>query len=463
MRRLLSPASFWQRVRSLWQLTRPGISASLRPTPTGWLALFLLLGGLLFWLWRRDAVIGTLLVVLLVLCVGGYLWARAMMRQVSGHRALRYLAVQVGDVLEEELHLVNSSLLPVLWAELVDHTPQPVYALHQVRLVDARSVENWAASTACTRRGVYTFGPWEIRTGDPFNLFRISQIYQDRREILVYPPLAVLPPHLLPRRKRTGDALSLRLPLAAETINAGGTRPYVPGDPVRHIHWRTTARRNALHVKLFDPEASTRLWLVLDADAAVQVGEGNEGSFEMLTTLAASLASNLLNERLAVGLFAGKDAAAAPPRPGKAHLWTILHALARLDSHPLALEDTLAQTRTLVSERDSVIVLTTSLQPEWRTALRTLARGARGGPQVLLLDPASFVHPAAREQAGRAAQLAALLQRDGLNAAVVSRQQIRVISGAYGQLRRWEFTSFGTGRVVVRRTPRLAGEPGKPA
>ncbi|HPH96944.1 MAG TPA: DUF58 domain-containing protein [Anaerolineaceae bacterium] len=462
MRRLLLPASLWQRIRGLWQYRQPGLSAALRLTPTGWLASVLLLGGLLFWLARRDAVMGTLLVVLLLLWSGAYLWARAMMRQVRGRRALRYLAVQVGDVLEEELGLANRSLLPVLWAELVDHTPQPVYALHQVRLVDGRSVENWAASTVCARRGVYTFGPWEIRMGDPLHFFQISQIYEDRREILVYPPLAVLPPHLLPRRKRTGDALSLRLPLAAETINAGGTRPYVPGDPVRHIHWRTTARRNALHVKNFDPEASTRLWLVLDADAAAQVGEGNGGSFEVLATLTASLASSLLNERLSVGLFAGSGLA-IPPRPGKAHLWNILHALARLEPQALPLEATLAQTRALVSERDSVIVLTASLQAEWRTALRTLARGARGGPQVLLLDPASFVHPAARGQAGRAAQLAALLQRDGVRAAVIARQQIRVISGSYGQLRRWEFTSFGTGRVVVRRTPRLAGEPGKPA
>ena len=54
-----------------------------------------------------------------------------------------------------------------------------------------------------------------------------------------------------------------------------------------------------------------------------------------MVILLASLASNLLNERLSVGLLADANAAQAIlPQFGSAHFWTILRALALLQPTP---------------------------------------------------------------------------------------------------------------------------------
>jgi hypothetical protein len=40
---------------------------------------------------------------------------------------------------------------------------------------------------------------------------------------------------------------------------------------------------------------------------------------------------------------------------------------------------------------------------------------------------------------------------------VVQPEDVTPQEGGYGALRRWEFITTGTGKVVVRNTPRLAG------
>jgi uncharacterized protein (DUF58 family) len=400
-----------------------------------------------------NAVALTGIVTLGSLLLFSYLWVRSLAKGVTAQRALRYSAVQVGDELEEMLLLDNRSRLPVIWAEFIDHSTAPGYSISGVRTTGARKSEQWRRHTSCSQRGVYSLGPWEVRLGDPFGLFEARQAYQQQTEIVVYPPLAALPPEIAHHRRAIGDRAPLRQPLAAETINAMSTRPYVSGDALHRVHWRTSAKRDDLFVKIFEPEAASTMWLIPDLDATVQLGEGLESSLEKMIVLTASIASRLLDERLAVGVIL--DAASSHsvlPQQGSAHLWTILRALAlaqpRTD-RPLA--ETLIHARSIVSLRDSAVIVTPSLDPEWSKALPHLSGGSRlGGVEVALLDPSSFGGPIGAEL------FRTLLLEQGVPTHIVRRQDIRPAIGTYGAVRRWEFKTLGTGRVAVLQTPRAA-------
>jgi uncharacterized protein (DUF58 family) len=438
------------------------------------LPFLLFLVALVWYLVSPSPVVMMVAVALGGILLCGYLWARAMARGVIGQRRMRFAAMQVGDELEEQISLENKTALPVLWAEFKDRSNIPGYTVSSARAADGKSKVEWRAHTICTRRGIFNLGPWELTVGEPFGIYQVRHLYIQLQEILVYPPLAVLPEHILPHRGARGDHRPLNQPLRAETIASTSVRPYVPGDPLRHIHWRTSARRLDPYVKIFAPETASHVWLVPDFDAAVHVGEGDSSSEETMVTVVASLGAALLQQNLAVGMFAngGGEETVVLPRQGQVHLWPILQALAPLRATPgRTMEDLLSRAQALVSGNDLLVLVTPSLKAEWIGALRRLSRsrGSGGRAEVVLLDPRSFLlegsflpegteaeaHPTAEE-------FIHLLMEQGISANLLRRDDVRLISGYYGEVSRWEFAVVGTGRAVARKTPRLAALPGGP-
>ena len=54
-------------------------------------------------------------------------------------------------------------------------------------------------------------------------------------------------------------------------------RDYAPGDEVRHIDWRQTARLQRPIVRQFEAETSGDWFLMLDASSSMAVGNGGSG------------------------------------------------------------------------------------------------------------------------------------------------------------------------------------------
>jgi len=380
----------------------------------------------------------------------GFLWARSMAHGVSAKRQLLSVAMQVGDELEERIFLENTSTLPILWAEFVDHANLPGYNVASVRATEMLGSRRWTARTICSNRGVYQLGPWELRLGDPFGLFLVRHIYTEIQEILVYPPLAQLPRHLLPTSGAIGEHRPLHQALNANTVNAISPRPYQPGDPLRHLHWPTTARRDEPYIKNFEPEATSTVWLILDLDADVHLGSGIDSSVETMVILAASLAHELLHRRLAVGLLASNEQlTVVSPIRGQMNIWTILRALAPLQpSHSCPLSLTIKNAQSILSPRHLAFILTPSLDTSWANALNLLPKPGGIKIETILIDPSSFGGK------GQAKDCALRLAEMGIRARVIQHGEVKPIDAAYGELKRWEFMVLGTGRVVPLSKPR---------
>ncbi len=431
----------------LLRIRRKGVDASLRVLQPALPAAFLVF---LIWATFRPtpfALTGVTFSgsVLLI----SYLWAHTMAVFVTTRRELRVTAIQVGEPLEEVVSLENRSPLPVIHAEFVDRSNLPGYSISVVHVSGAHASDSWRERGICTRRGVYSLGEWEVRLGDPLGLFEVRQTYRTALEVMVCPPLAALPPRFLHRRRTLGDRLTLRQALPADTVDASSTRPYSQGDPVRRIHWRTSARHDELFVRIFEPEASSVMWLIPDLDARVQAGQGNESTLEKLIIVTASLAAQMLGERQSVAMLMGTGRnRVVAPGAGRPHLWRILRALAMAEAGSSDLLTTLHDARALLSARQSAVVITPSVDPTWVRELSGLRRGGDGGVEAILLDPASF------GGSGDSTGLARYLEGSGIPAHVLRREEIQPVLGSYARLRRWEFQTLATGRVVVRETPR---------
>ena len=425
------------------------------------LYLLVLIGLFILYGFFPEKIVVVALVTLLGIQVIGYLWAVNMVKYLEVKRKLRYAAVQVGDELEETFLIKNRSWLPVIWIGVEDHSDFPGYSIGVVRGVEAFGKAEWRVNQICSLRGVFTLGPWKWITSDPFGIFSIQRSYTSAQTMIVYPPLAVISNQLIPHGKQSGDLRPLNQPLVAESIQATQTRAYKPGDPLRRIHWKTTARQDSLFVKSFDPEAASRIWLVADFDPKVHnhpLSKGDDwqdSSEETMILLLSALAGQLLSEQRAVGFYAGVEpACVVMPQRGLAHLWTILASLAALHlTQTTPFTETLTLADKLINSNDLIIAVTPSTDADWIHNLAKISRGYRRSEAwTFILDPDSY---GLRGNASAISELAGSL---GIAARIISKGDVQPQIGGMGALRRWEYQTLGTGRVVVRNRPRQADE-----
>jgi uncharacterized protein (DUF58 family) len=79
----------------------------------------------------------------------------------------------------------------------------------------------------------------------------------------------VPPPHVVARTARSGQRPSR---LHGRGMDYAESRVYQPGDDVRRLDWRLTARSGRLHTKLFQEEREGRLLVLLDTNAGMRFG-----------------------------------------------------------------------------------------------------------------------------------------------------------------------------------------------
>lgn len=324
-----------------------------------------------------------------------YGYARVLRNRVTGQRQTLGTWVVAGDRLLERFTLTNNSGLPVLWARVVDASDVPGYRVDRVETVPAQGQREWTTAGVCQRRGVFRLGPWALELSDPAGLFRVEQRYPATTTIMVYPRAAFLPHIELPRGRAAGRASSSQRAVE-ETVLVGGARAYVPGDPLRHIAWRSTARHDTLMVREFDRTPSGDLWLVIDLDAGVQAGRDAEATQEYAVILAASLAARFIRqgERRAVGLVtSGRNPVFLPPGRGQAQLWRMLQALAEAEPGPgKPFEALLRQAGPSLGSGRTLVLVTPSQDPTWVAQLLPLIRRGNA-PTVVLLDATTFDPP----------------------------------------------------------------------
>ena len=82
-----------------------------------------------------------------------------------------------------------------------------------------------------------------------------------------------------------------------------GSREYYQGDPLRHIHWRNTARLGKLAVKELEDTAERAVTILLDP--SFDLGDGRETTLEYAVKLAASVGLHVIRSGESIRLLAG--------------------------------------------------------------------------------------------------------------------------------------------------------------
>ncbi|MFO7872005.1 MAG: DUF58 domain-containing protein [Kiritimatiellia bacterium] len=176
---------------------------------------------------------------------------------------------------------------------------------------------------------------------------------------------------------------------------------YQPGDPLKHIDWKVSARHDEYFVKRYIEDTALSVRIVVDRSGSMLQDSGGPSKFLQAARLAASMAYLILRQRDSVGmvLAASEGLSWLPVRSVNTHLVQILSTLA---SAAPAGPDNLEKCLKAVFDRGArrgLVVVISDLMFEPEPPQRLMAQLQAQGHEVLLFqlrDPAEEDFPFSR-------------------------------------------------------------------
>jgi uncharacterized protein (DUF58 family) len=354
-------------------------------------------------------------------------WSRISVNAIECRLELADDRAFPDDRVDLLLTIRSRSIIPIGWIEASLRLPERLVRddldEHSATSADGRTIYvmaallpfrtvRWRWRVTPRARGLYSMRSLDAIIADPLRLFPRRRVFSVRADLLVYPRIVPLEMLGLPVRVPGGD-LAMAASRYYDPLRPIAVRDYRPGDARRQIHWKATARRAALQVKVLERTSQTRFSLCL----AVETFDHpwlvyRDSLFERAVTAVASLAHAAIDHGGRVSYCAsGAEPTRIATGGGVEQLRQILEALAVVAPRKgRTLGSVLATTSIREQGGTTLVIASTELEPDLRAQIA--AERVRGMPIVILHCALNELEDAADLEVielARDSQLAALL------------------------------------------------------
>ena len=276
-------------------------------------------------------------------------WGRLSLRRLEYERSLDKRRAFPGERVKMTVQVTNRKLLPLSWLEisdeipmalpLVDGTLMPTHAPGIGSLENALSLRWYERVTrayvlTCRERGVQHLGRVRFRSGDLFTLFEESEQRESDDQLIVFPQIWPIEDLGLPSKDLFGEHKAKRC-LIEDPLRTIGVRDHHPEDDLRRIHWKATAHKGELQVRVYEPTTTLDLVVLLNVTTLKHQWQGVlPDLFEHAISVAGSIATWAIGHKYKVGLVANgclersDQPARVPPGRSPEQLTAILEMLA---------------------------------------------------------------------------------------------------------------------------------------
>ena len=257
--------------------------------PLGWiivaLAIVLWFAALTYG-WSEAMVAASVATTLVVICVL-FLFGRTTYEIDLDLTRTRVVA---GDNATGALLLRNGTPRALLPAQVV----LPVGAgrgLFHVPRLPAGETHEEVFAIPTVRRGVLAVGPVSVLRGDPLGLFERTSDRRQAVDLFVHPRTTNLEGLSLGQMRDLEGLPDQRL--ARDDVSFHALREYQPGDDLRHVHWKSTARVGSVMVREYEQTRRSHFIVGL----STHPGEYRDADeFELAVSVAGSVGLRALRD-----------------------------------------------------------------------------------------------------------------------------------------------------------------------
>ncbi len=181
-----------------------------------------------------------------------------------------------------------------------------------------------------TARGTHYFPPIHLTTTDPWGLFITNNIVDVPTSLMVHSD-----PNEIKKATRitTREHIELTIPSLIGTdlhSDMDGVRDYLPGDLLRDIEWKATAKLQKLMTKLYEKHENIDTTILIDCSRTMRRSSTKHSKLEHATILALHLTKILQSLRHNVSLIAYDEHKVITSINPTHHYTPIYHALTDL-------------------------------------------------------------------------------------------------------------------------------------
>ena len=282
------------RAKRWWRRTWRRVSARVRTatraiTPLGWFMIAIAITGVTAGVaasWVEAWFVAVLATLLLLIALPFLLGSRAYRTDLGVSRA----NVVAGGEVHLTVEVQNTAARPQLPAVIELPVGDALREL-TVPMLSPHHATQLSVAVAAERRGVITAGPLTVARQDPLGLLRREMTWRDVHHVHVHPRTVMLPPNSAGLVRDLEGQSSRRLTDSDLSFHA--VREYVPGDAMRHIHWKSTAKTGQLMVRQYEESQTARLAVLFDARRDEYA---SDDEFELGVSIAASISVQAVRE-----------------------------------------------------------------------------------------------------------------------------------------------------------------------
>ncbi|WP_457753341.1 DUF58 domain-containing protein [Thermococcus sp.] len=310
-------------------------------------------------------------------------------------RILPHNRILEGSEIEIRLKIKANERIPSL--KIADDLPKGlelVEGKNEFLLSFTRGEEKEISYKVKVKRGIHEFNFIKLSYQDPFGFFKIEKTIDLYDELIGVPIVEnVVTPYSTKGTKVTVGPLPS--PRIGEGVEFHAIREYQPGDPLKIINWKATAKIGKIMSNEYESEKKVDVILIVDATYK------GESTFDHLIRAAASFMLDCLNSGTSFGLLLAEDVPLWIRLDyGKRHFFKCIDflSMAKPDKNNMIAYQVEHLVRSRFPARAQLLYFSPLITEEGREALRVLYRY---GYKVVVIspDPYSALKPKSVEEA----------------------------------------------------------------